>query len=209
MRHSLANSCRKFAKRSKILEKPYLTLKSESDNELALGWKSGAVEAYNELVRRHLDAIHRYVRSRCGNDHDASDISQEVFLEVCLKISNFDPAYSFVAWLYTIARNKSVDKFRRTRRLEEFDADHHSGVDSRSPSAPLEERESAREAWKKVFELLPENQATALWLKVQVQQSIQQITVTMSQSEANVKVLLFRARQRLAKEWRPEPSPTN
>lgn len=181
-------------------------MNSQSDNDLALRWQSGTVEAYNELVRRHLDPVHRYVRSRCGNDHDTSDICQEVFLEVCLKISNFNPAYPFGAWLYTIARRKTVDKFRRSRQLQEFHAEQHSGVDSRSPSAPLEERESAREAWEKVFQLLPENQAMALWLKVQGQQSIAQIATTMSESEANVKVLLFRARQRLAREWCPETS---
>lgn len=58
---------------------------ADPDNDLALRWKSGAVEAYNELVRRHLDPVHRYVRSRCGNDQDAADVSQEVFLEVCLE----------------------------------------------------------------------------------------------------------------------------
>ena len=86
---------------------------ADTDNDLALRWKSGVVEAYNELVRRHLDPLHRYVRSRCGNDQDAADVCQEVFLEVCLKISNFDPAHPFTAWLYTIARRKTVDRFRR------------------------------------------------------------------------------------------------
>ncbi|MBX3742227.1 MAG: sigma-70 family RNA polymerase sigma factor [Akkermansiaceae bacterium] len=176
---------------------------AKTDNDLALLWKSGAEEAYNELVRRHLEPIHRYVRSRCGNDSDASDICQDVFLEVCLKISNFDPAYPFSAWLHMIARHKAVDRFRRQRPVEEFQAAIHSGMDSSHPSLILEEHEAALEAWEKVFRLLPEAQATALWLRVQGQQSIEEISVTLSQSVANVKVLLFRARQRLAKEWRP------
>lgn len=177
------------------------------DNELALRWNSGEVEAYNELVRRHLDPVHRYVRSRCGNDHDASDICQEVFLEVCLKISNFNPSHPFTAWLHSIARFRTIDKLRKTRPLEPFDADHHGGSDVREPSTLLSEKESARAAWEQVFALLPENQANALWLKVQVQQSLEQIAVTMDQSVANVKVLLFRARQRLAREWRPDSTP--
>lgn len=173
----------------------------ETDNDLALRWKAGEVEAYNQLVQRHLDPIHRFVRSRCGNDHDAADLSQEVFLEVCLKIANFDPAYPFTAWLYTIARRKSVDRFRRSKSTEEFHADLHSGTESSHPSSILEERESAVEAWEKVFTLLPEAQAMALWLRVQMQQSIEQVAATMDQTESNVKVLLFRARQKLAKEW--------
>lgn len=177
---------------------------ADTDNELALRWQSGAVEAYNELVRRHLDAVHRYVRSRCGHDHDADDICQDVFLEVCLKIGNFDGAHPFAAWLYTIARRKVIDRFRRQKPTEEFLPEHHSGTEHDHPSRVLEERESAREAWEKVFKLLPEAQATALWLRVQGQQSMEEISATMDQSVANVKVLLFRARQRLAKAWRPE-----
>lgn len=176
---------------------------ADTDNDLALRWKSGVVEAYNELVRRHLDPVHRYVRSRCGNDQDAADICQEVFLEVCLKIANFEPTHPFTAWLYTIARRKTVDRFRRHKPVEEFQADLHSGTESSHPSAILEERDSARNAWEKVFRILPENQATALWLRVQGHQSIEEIAATMDQSESNVKVLLFRARQRLAIEWRP------
>lgn len=172
-----------------------------TDNELALRWKAGEVAAYNQLVQRHLDPIHRFVRSRCGNDHDASDLCQEVFLEVCLKIGNFEPQYPFTAWLYTIARRKSVDRYRRSKPMEEFHPDLHSGADSSHPHSILEERESAVEAWEKVFKLLPEAQAMALWLRVQMQQSIEEIAATMDQTESNVKVLLFRARQKLAKEW--------
>lgn len=176
---------------------------SDTDNNLALLWKSGAEEAYNELVRRHLDAVHRYVRSRCGNDSDAADICQEIFLEVCLKITNFDPSHTFAAWLYTIARRKTVDRFRRHKPADEFKPGLHSGVEPNHPSSILEEHEAARDAWEKVFKLLPETQATALWLRVQGHQSIEEIAVALDQSVSNVKVLLFRARQRLAKEWRP------
>jgi RNA polymerase sigma-70 factor (ECF subfamily) len=180
----------------------------ETDNELALRWKAGEVEAYNELVRRHLDPVQRFLRSRCGNEHDASDLCQEVFLEVCVKIANFDPAYAFTAWLYTIARRKAVDRYRRLKPVEEFHADRHSGTESSHPSSILEEHDSAREAWEKVFRLLPETQAMALWLRVQGQHSVEQIAATMGQSESNVKVLLFRARQKLAKEWHPASTVT-
>lgn len=177
-----------------------------SDNDLALRWKTGDEEAYNELVSRHLAPIHRYVLSRCGNGHDAADICQEVFLEVCVKISNFNPEFPFTAWLFTIARRKVVDKFRKTRPLEEFDAQRHSETEFRQPSSVLEERESAVELWEKVFRLLPETQATALWLRVQDQKSVQEIAASMNQSESNVKVLLFRARQRLSQLWHSSSS---
>ncbi|MFN7343435.1 MAG: RNA polymerase sigma factor, partial [bacterium] len=108
--------------------------------------------------------------------------------------------YTFTAWLYMIAKRKVVDRFRRQKTTVEFNSDAHGGHDSRDPSLILEERESGRNAWAKVFEILSESQAMALWLRVQEQYSVGQIAATMSQSEANVKVLLFRARQRLVRE---------
>ena len=172
-----------------------------SDNDLAVCWKNGEVGAYNQLVHRHLDRVHRYVLLRCGNPADADDICQEIFLEVCLKIANFDPHYPFTAWLYTIARNKTADRLRKRPALEVFHPDHHGETETMRPSDPLERREAAAEAWNKVFKLLPDNQATALWLRVQAQMSIEQISSTMDQSLSNVKVLLFRARQTLSKSW--------
>lgn len=172
-----------------------------SDNDLAIRWKAGVTNAYNELVRRHLDPLHRYVLARCGNRSAADDICQEVFLEVCLKISNFNPEHPFAAWFHTIARHKVADHFRSLQPGEEFHPDQHGGEDERHPSGIAEERDSARHAWSDVFKLLPETQATALWLRVQEQRSIADVAIAMVQSDANVKVLLFRARQHLAREW--------
>lgn len=181
---------------------------AETDNDLALRWQGGATEAYTELVRRHLDPVHHFVRARCGNTQDAADICQDVFLEVCLKISQFNPLHPFTAWLYTIARRKTVDRYRRRRITEAFDPDQHGGTEDRHPSRILEERESAQEAWESVFRLLPEPQATALWLRVQGQQSVSQIACAMDESETNIKVMLFRARQRLARDWQPDSTLT-
>jgi RNA polymerase sigma factor (sigma-70 family) len=185
-----------------------LPVTAQSDADLARLWLGGEVTAYNELVSRHLDPVHRYVSSRCGDASGADDVCQEVFLEVCLKISNYDPQYPFTAWLFMIARRKVVDRFRRLKPMVEFNPESHGGQDFSHPSQILEERESARNAWEKVFKILPEPQATALWLRVQGRMSVIQISTTMSQSEANVKVLLFRARQHLVREWKRQPLTT-
>lgn len=180
-----------------------------SDNDLALRWRNGDPEAFNELVLRHLDALHRYLRVRCGNDADTADVCQEVFLEVCLKIRNFNPEHTFTAWLYTIARHKAADHFRRRRPTEEFDQARHGGTDTAIPSDPIERRENSREAWEKVFRLLPENHASALWMRVHGRMAVAQIAEMLDTTESNVKVMLFRARQKLAKNWhsdQPQPA---
>jgi len=177
------------------------------DAELARRWRDlGDRDAYTRLVQRHLDPIHRYLRARSGNDSDTADLCQEVFLEVCLKITNFNPRYPFTAWLYTIARHKLIDHFRRHRPAEPFEPSLHGTADTTAPSDAIEHRENAREAWARVFRLLPENHATALWLRVQGGMSMAAIANHLDTTENNVKVMLFRARQKLAREWHTNES---
>lgn len=178
-----------------------------SDDELARRWRDGGDrDAYTRLVQRHLDAVHRYLRIRCGNDSDTADLCQEVFLEVCTKIANFNSRYPFSAWLYTIARHKLVDHFRRHRPSEPYQPAIHGDTDTTAPSETMEQRENAREAWARVFHLLPESQATALWLRVQGGMSMAAIATHLDTTENNIKVMLFRARQKLAREWHASES---
>lgn len=181
---------------------PAHTDSEEDDRYLALLWKRGDRKAYEALVQRHLDGIHCYITSRIGHHSDVDDVCQEVFLDVCLKIKNYDPAYAFGAWLFTIARRKVADRFRRLKPSEEFIPEIHDGSVTEHPSSTLEEKDSASHAWQQVFYLLPENQATALWLKVQGEMPLQAIADIMGQSLGNVKVLLFRARKSLAEIWK-------
>jgi len=180
--------------------------KPDSDAALATRWRQGDVRAYEAIVARHLDPVRRFLVSRCGNPGDADDLCQEVFLEVCQKIKSYTPGQSFTGWLYTIARRRSIDLWRRSRPMEPFDPDHHGGMEDRSPARASEEHEAAVTAWNKVHALLSENQATALWLKVQGGHSISEIATMMDQSPENVRVLLFRARQQLALLWNQSPT---
>lgn len=171
----------------------------DADRQLARRWQQGDTAAYTELVQRHLDPLRRFLLSRCGNDADADDLCQEVFLTVCRKIANYDPVYPFTAWLYTLARRAAVDHWRRRRPTEALD--DHGGVDESDPASLHEAQDAAQAAWAKVRKLLPEAQATVLWLKVQESRSIEEIAETLELTPTNVKVMLFRARQRLARDW--------
>ena len=73
----------------------------------------------------------------------------------------------------------------------------HEGADHRSPAFLQQQSESAAAAWKEVYARLPEAQASALWLRVQEELSVEEIARAMGVSLANAKVLLFRARQTL------------
>ena len=166
------------------------------DAELARRWQAGDRAAGSALIDRHLARLRVFLAARCGNTAEADDLAQEVFLAVCRGIGAYDRQLPFTGWLYGIARNKLADFWRRRHRLDAVQPDNEP-IDPRSPADIHQETGDAAEAWREVFARLPEAQASALWLRVQEDLSVEEIARTMEVSLANAKVLLFRARQTL------------
>lgn len=166
------------------------------DAALARRWQTGDSEAGSVLIDRHLSRLRAFFGTRCGSSADADDLAQEVFLAVCRHIGGYDTALPFTGWLYGVARKKLADFWRRSHAVASLPLEE-DGVDPRSPANIHQEADGAADAWKEVFARLPEAQASALWLRVQEELSVEEIARTLEVSVANAKVLLFRARQTL------------
>ena len=78
--------------------------------------KQDDIDAYELLVERYRNKILNYVARYCGSTTDAEDLTQEVFIKAYLAIKKFRGQCSFQTWLFQIANNVCVDRFRRTRR---------------------------------------------------------------------------------------------
>lgn len=88
-----------------------------SDAELLRAYKAGSASAFARLYDRHDRASFDFVRRMMGfaDDATAQDLHQEVWIAVARAAGSFDETQSrFVTWLFTIARNKVMDQFRRT-----------------------------------------------------------------------------------------------
>jgi RNA polymerase sigma-70 factor (ECF subfamily) len=78
--------------------------------------KQDDIEAYELLVDRYRNKILNYVARYTGSTADAEDLTQEVFIKAYLAIKKFRGQSSFQTWIFQIANNVCVDRFRRTRR---------------------------------------------------------------------------------------------
>ena len=166
------------------------------DPALARRWQTGDSAAGSALIERHLSRLRAFFGTRCGSATDADDLAQEVFLAVCRNIRSYDAVLPFTGWLYGIARKKLADFWRRSQVIANIQPKDEQ-VETRSPADIHQEVDGAADAWKEVFARLPEAQASALWLRVQEELSVEEIARTLEVSVANTKVLLFRARQTL------------
>jgi RNA polymerase sigma-70 factor (ECF subfamily) len=171
------------------------------DDELARRWQYGDQAAAGSLIDRHLPRLRAFFATRCGSATEADDLTQEVFLAVCRHIATYRSEQVFSGWLYRIARNKAADYWRRLRPTEHFE-ESHAGLDERTPARIYEDGERGARAWKTVFARLPEAQASALWLRVQEELSVDEVACALGVTLANAKVLLFRARQTMAAHWK-------
>jgi len=79
---------------------------------------NGDVDSFQLLVQRYQRPVIKMVRNIINDNHTCEDIAQEVFLAAYKRLASFDPARSnFSTWLFTIARNKSLNVLKKKRVL--------------------------------------------------------------------------------------------
>lgn len=91
-----------------------------SDNELILLAKAGSEQSLETLVKRHLSLVYGTSLRYLGNQDEAEDAVQEVFVKVWRNLKKIDPEKNFKAWVLEIAKNTCLDMLKKkTRRADE------------------------------------------------------------------------------------------
>ncbi|MCP2520682.1 sigma-70 family RNA polymerase sigma factor [Candidatus Aminicenantes bacterium AC-335-A11] len=88
---------------------------TKDDKELIQKVLKGEKEAFEMLVKKYQTPIVNYLYRMTGNYNDAIDFSQEVFLKAYFSLNSYDFRYKFSAWLFKIASNLCIDKWRKKK----------------------------------------------------------------------------------------------
>lgn len=72
--------------------------------------------SWEHIVVEHSARVYRLAFRLTGNQHDAEDLTQEVFIRVFRSLHNFQPG-SFEGWLHRITTNVFLDQVRRKKRI--------------------------------------------------------------------------------------------
>ena len=96
-----------------------------SDNELVSRIKAGDYDAFETLVRRYHEKVHRLVFGMLQNESETEEVVQEAFLNIFRNITKFEGKSAPGTWIYRIAANASLMRLRSRRRkpllaLEDF-----------------------------------------------------------------------------------------
>lgn len=178
---------------------------SSDDADLVAGAKAGCATSAAALASRHqvavVDYVSRLLARRGGRRADAEDVAQESLVRALSRLDRHDPRWPFGTWLLAIARRRCLNHLRAERRRSNRETACAPAVTSAGrddPQAVAATREESARLWEVAARELGERQFSALWLRTVEDLPVAEIARVLDRPPATVKVLLFRARRRLA-----------
>ncbi len=186
----------------------------DDPQEVARGLRERDPIVLDGLVERHKDRLIRYLLRLTSDRPAAEDLFQETWLRVVDRGHQYDPAWTFLAWLLTIGRNMFIDSVRRSHpeRLSQFrdPDDDGQGLASEdgspSPFDQLAEREM-RERVTEAFRRLPPLVQEVLTLRLDQGLSLREIAGVTGAPIPTVKARLYRGALRRSRQLTPSCSP--
>jgi len=88
-------------------------LESLDDYSLIKRFVKGTVDAFEVLVLRHKRQVYNFIYKMVGKPESADDLFQETFLRVLKNAHTYRPRAKFTTWALQIARNVTLDYFKR------------------------------------------------------------------------------------------------
>ena len=186
----------------------------ENDTALMLRVKAGDRESFARLVDRWQRPVMNFVFRTLPDETEAEDLTQAVFVQIWKTAARYEATARFSTFLFTIARNLSLNEVRRRSRhpvtsLDSAGSDdeinpYHHIEDSRQNSA--DETAQTEELYGKVQDAidgLPEKQRMALLMCREGELSYDEIATVLEVSIPATKSLIHRARETLKNRLKP------
>jgi RNA polymerase sigma-70 factor (ECF subfamily) len=181
--------------------------RAQSEVVLVERARDGDQQAFAELLDLHLDQTLRTAMAILGDETEARDATQAVFIQAWTHLPELrDPAL-FSAWFGRIVVNtaRSALRGRRRRTLREIPAALPVGEDGVASSGPTpEERTSALDRIERAFERLSPDERAVLWLHHYEDLSLAEIGERTGVPPRTVKSRLFTARRALERSLQVE-----
>ncbi|MCW5250185.1 sigma-70 family RNA polymerase sigma factor [Streptomyces sp. SHP 1-2] len=181
-----------------------------SDAELIGRMRAGDDSAYEELFRRHADAVRRYARTCCRDAHTADDLTAEVFARVLQAVrGGSGPEYAVRAYLLTSVRRVAAGWTRSAGREHLVDDFAVFATQSARSSAVSEDEtlelgadvramhEAEQSMAMRAFRSLPERWQAVLWHTEVEDESPSEVATLFGLDANGTRVLASRAREGL------------
>jgi RNA polymerase sigma-70 factor (ECF subfamily) len=160
----------------------------------------GNQNAYTSLVDRHKDHAYNLALKICGNHEEAEEIAQDAFIKAYRSLEQFKMKSKFATWLYRIVYNTAIS-FVRSRKKQPLSLDDFPADATDFIGANLSEEEAEDEYRRTLanfaLQKISEEERGLIGLFYYDELSTDEIAVITGISKSNIKVKLFRARQKM------------
>ncbi|MCQ4084958.1 sigma-70 family RNA polymerase sigma factor [Streptomyces sp. RB6PN25] len=181
---------------------------AQPDADLVARVRGGDDSAYEELYRRHADAVRRYARTCCRDAHTAEDLTGEVFARTLHAVrGGSGPDSAVRAYLLTTVRRVAAswaNTAKREQLVEDFAVFAVSATGSTANEDTLDLGADVRAMHQaeqslaiKAFRTLPERWQAVLWHTAVEEESPSQIAPLLGLTANATAVLAHRAREGL------------
>jgi RNA polymerase sigma-70 factor (ECF subfamily) len=156
--------------------------------------QQGDLSAQDSLIRTYQRRIAAFVYAMTGRSEAVEDVAQVIFLRMVLGLSRLRQIDRFESWLFRLARNATIEHFRRERWRRFFvpATEDHNEV-----AAPVTHPSARLENLKAALQKLPAAQRELLVLLQEQEWSYEELATMTGSSVSSVKSRLFRARSEL------------
>jgi RNA polymerase sigma-70 factor (ECF subfamily) len=186
------------------MERPHTThaptlIIEDIDSACLRACAAGDRAAFTSLVERWKNRLINFFYRSTGNRADAEDLAQETFVELYRAAPRYTARGTFSAFIFTIARRRLIDSYRKSaRRPLEF-IDPTDYVMQQQAEEPNSTRE-IEEAFHRALATLPDKQRSAILMLQQQSLSYEEIAEALDASLSAVKTWIHRARTHLRQE---------
>ena len=178
-------------------------LSTESDEIKLIEAAQTDPAAFEILYQRNLARIYRYLRTRVGSEEEASDLTQQVFLQALDALPNYRfRGVPFAAWLFRIAYHLVTDVYRHRRNDVSWDSlpDIFQSTAEQDPEALVLQRENLFRIRELLAKLDPYKREL-LVLRFSAGLSTSEIAIVVGKRAATVKKQLTRTIQSLQEQY--------
>lgn len=177
----------------------------EEDYSIIERIKDGQINEFEKLVNKYGNAIFSLALQMTSNQNDAEDVYQETFQRAFKYLDGYNNEYSFYTWLHKIAihevfklRKKRYQLFKMEVPLESQDLENFI-EGTLEEEGNLESKELEKQL-REAIQKLSSKKRTVFVLRLFQGLPLKDIAEILDLTVDNVKILLYRARQEIAKE---------
>lgn len=182
--------------------------RASSDVQLTRAVAAGDLGAFENLMRRHNQALFRAARAILRNDADAEEAVQDGYLMAYRALGTFKGDSKLSTWLMRIVINEALARRRKNERraavvpirsgdIEEHEYEAEAGMREGDGPEDLAGRKEIRRLLEQKIDALPDIFRAVFVLRALEELSVEDTAAALGIPEATVRTRFYRARSQL------------